>query len=195
MRPFLKPVLELGPLVIFFFANAKFGIFPATAAFMAATAVSLVLSWLLLRKIAVMPLVTGVFVMVFGGLTLYLENETFIKLKPTIVNLLFAAILFGGLFYERSLLKLVFDDVLLLTDVGWRKLTFRWASFFVVLAVLNEIVWRNFSTDFWVGFKVFGLMPLTFVFAMSQILLLQKHLAGADKGAPDRRPSALDPGE
>lgn len=195
MKQFLKPALELGPLAIFFFANAKFGIFSATAAFMVAIVVSLIASWFLLKKLAIMPLVTGAFVMVFGGLTLYLENETFIKVKPTIVNLLFAAILFGGLLYGRSLLKLVFEEALLLTELGWRKLTLRWACFFVFLAFLNEIVWRNFSTDFWVSFKVFGLMPLTFVFAISQIMLLQKHLLVSEDDKTEKRQTALDPSE
>ncbi len=180
MHPVVKLVTEIGPLVVFFFANAKFGIFAATGAFMVATIIALSVSYTVNGRIAVLPLVTGVFVIVFGGLTLWLNNELFIKLKPTIVNTLFATILFGGLAFGRSLLQIVLDSVFELTDEGWRKLTFRWALFFVLLAVLNEIVWRNFSTDFWVNFKVFGIMPITMVFAFSQVPLLQRYQIGEE---------------
>ena len=170
-----KLLLELGPLVIFFITNAKFGIFVATAAFMAAMVIALTASYILFRRIAAMPLVVGAFVLVFGGLTLWLHNDLFIKLKPTIVNSLFAIFLFIGLAFGKPLLKVLFGDIFQLTERGWRLLTFRWAFFFVLLAILNEIVWRNFSTDVWVSFKVFGIMPLTFVFALSQIGFLQRH--------------------
>ena len=176
MKQIFKLATEMGPLVVFFFCNAKFGIFYATGAFMVATAIALLASWIVMRKIPMMPLVTGVFVMVFGGLTLYLADETFIKLKPTIVNCLFGTLLLGGLMMGKSLLKYVLGDALPLDDDGWKKLTFRWGIFFFVLAVLNEIVWRNFDTDMWVNFKVFGIMPLTLVFALSQTGLLQRHL-------------------
>lgn len=174
-NPLLKLALEVGPLAVFFIANARFGIFTATAAFMVAIVIALVGSWLLERKLPVMPLVTAAFVLVFGGLTLALEDELFIKLKPTIVNLLFAAILFGGLFFGRPLLKPLFEAAFPLTDHGWKLLTMRWAVFFVVLAVLNEVVWRSFSTDFWVSFKLFGIMPLTMVFAAAQLPLIRRH--------------------
>jgi intracellular septation protein len=154
---------------------------------MAATVVSLIASHFLLGRIATMPLVTGVFVIVFGGLTIYLQDDHFIKLKPTIVNGLFAAILLGGLMTGRLFLKTVFGDVMRLTEEGWRVLTIRWAIFFVVLAVLNEVMWRFFSTDTWVTFKVFGIMPLTFVFAMAQIGVLKKYeLAVEDAPANSR---------
>jgi intracellular septation protein len=171
----IKLAVELGPLIVFFIANAKAGIFWGTAAFMAATLVSLIASRTLLGKIPTMPLVSAVFVLTFGGLTLWLQDDLFIKMKPTILNSLFAVILLGGLVAGRLFLKIVFGDVMRLTEEGWRKLTLRWAIFFVVLAILNEIVWRNFSTDLWVTFKVFGIMPLTFVFAISQIGLLKKY--------------------
>jgi len=166
----LKLALELGPLVLFFVLNARAGIFVATAWFMAAMVVSLLLSWLLLKRVAVMPLVTGVVVLVFGGLTLYLQDETFIKLKPTIVNALFGSVLLGGLLFGQSLLKHVFGDVYKLKPEGWRILTWRWCIFFFVLAIINEIVWRNFSTDFWVGFKLWGLMPLTLIFSFAMVM-------------------------
>lgn len=171
----LKFVVELGPLVVFFLVNARAGIFWGTGCFIAATAISLVASRLLFGKVPVMPLVSGFVVLVFGGLTLWLQDELFIKLKPTIVNGIFATILFGGLLFEKSLLKYLFGDVFALTAEGWRKLTFRWACFFVFLAVLNEFAWRLLSTDAWVTFKVFGIMPITMAFAISQVGLLQRH--------------------
>lgn len=174
-RQGLKLLVEIGPLVVFFVANSQYDIFTATGAFMVATAVSLIASRLIFKKVPAMPLVTGIFVFVMGGLTLYLHDELFIKLKPTIVNVLFATILLGGLAYGHSLLKYLFGDVFQLLDEGWRKLTLRWALFFLFLAVLNEIVWRMFSTDFWVAFKVFGIMPLTLIFSIMQLSLMQRY--------------------
>jgi len=176
-RVLLKLAVELGPLVVFFVANARGGIFFGTGCFVAATLLSLAASRVLFGRVPTMPLVTGLFVLVFGGLTLALRDELFIKLKPTIVNSLFAIILFGGLIAGRPLLKHLFGDVFRLTEEGWRKLTFRWACFFLALAALNEIVWRLFSTDTWVSFKVFGIMPLTMIFALLQIGLLRRHEA------------------
>jgi len=166
----IKLGLELGPLVLFFFLNARAGIFVATAWFMGAMVISLAVSWLVLKRVAVMPLVTGVVVLIFGGLTLYLQDDTFIKLKPTIVNVLFGGVLLGGLLFGHSLLRYVFGDVYKLRDEGWRILTWRWTIFFFVLALINEIVWRNFSTDFWVAFKVWGIMPLTLIFSFALVV-------------------------
>lgn len=177
--PPARLALDLGPLVVFFAVNALYGIFAATASFMAAVAASLIASRLLLGKVSAMPAVTAVLVMVFGGLTLLLQDETFIKLKPTVLYLLFAALLVGGLAFDRLFLRMLMGEAIALDDAGWRKLTVRWAVFFVFLAGLNELVWRTMSTDFWVGFKVFGLLPLTFAFAVVQIALLHKHAGDA----------------
>lgn len=183
--PLLKLALEFGPLAVFFVANAYgdrlFGvaaerrIFIATGVFIAATLVALALTWLLTRRLAIMPLISAVVVTVFGGLTLALDDALFIKLKPTIVNALFGAILLGGLAYGRAFLSILLDSVMQLTQEGWRKLTLRWALFFFVLAALNEIVWRTQSTDAWVTFKVWGIMPLTILFALAQTPLILRH--------------------
>lgn len=174
-KQIIKLLVELGPLIVFFVGNSHYGIFAGTAAFMIATVIALVASHVLLGRIATMPLITGVFVLVFGGLTLYLQDDHFIKVKPTIVNSMFAGILFGGLLFGRVFLKIVFGDVMRLKEEGWRILTVRWGFFFVFLAIVNEVMWRLFSTDTWVAFKVFGIMPLTFVFALAQIGLLKKY--------------------
>ncbi len=174
-NPWLKLTLELGPLLVFFFANGRFGIFVATGAFMAAMAVALVASWMINRRLAVMPLVTGIVVAVFGTLTLVLHDDTFIKMKPTIVNVLFGGALLGGLAFGKTLLGYVFDGAFHLDDAGWRKLTIRWGLFFFLLAVLNELVWRTQTTEFWVAFKVWGIMPLTLLFSIAQLPLLSRH--------------------
>jgi intracellular septation protein len=176
----LKLLLELGPLVVFFVVNAEAGIYWGTGCFVAVTLAALVASKMLLGCIATMPLVSGFFVVVFGGLTLYLHDDLFIKMKPTILNSLFAMVLFGGLATGRSWLKYLFGDAFHLTERGWRILTFRWACFFVVLAVLNELVWRNATTEFWISFKLFGIMPLTMIFAVAQIGLLKKYEASVN---------------
>jgi len=190
INPLLKLALELGPLLVFFFANSRgewiVGKFPAlaslggplfvaTALFMVATAIALLASWILTRTIPIMPLVSGAVVFVFGALTLFLQDETFIKMKPTIVNSLFAAVLLGGLLFGKSLLGYVFDSAFKLDEEGWRKLTLRWGLFFIFLAIANEVVWRMFSTDTWVAFKVWGIMPITVLFTMSQMPLIMRH--------------------
>lgn len=170
-----KLLIELGPLLVFFGVNAAYGIFVGTAAFMVATLLALGVAWWLYRKVPVMPIVSAGLVLAFGGLTLYLQDDTFIKIKPTIVYTMFAVLLIGGLFARKHVLALLFGPVFNLTDEGWRKLTIRWAIFFVAMAVLNEFVWRSFSTDTWVSFKAFGFLPITFVFAMSQVPLMQRY--------------------
>ena len=176
MPPALKLATEMGPLIAFFVANAWGGIFWATGVYMAAAAVALGISWAMTRRIAVVPIVTLGFVVAFGALTLWLADETFIKVKVSIINALFGVILLTGLAMRRPLLKLAFGEALNMDAEGWRKLTIRWALFFFAMAALNEFVWRSFSTDAWVNFKVFGLLPLTVVFAVAQIRLMQRHM-------------------
>ena len=188
MPPLLKIVVEAGPLVAFFIANAKAGIFWATGVYMVAAAAALAVSWIMTRRLAIVPIVTLGFVIAFGGLTLALENEIFIKMKVSIVNALFGLILLGGLAFGKSLLKPVFGEAMNLDDDGWRKLTLRWGVFFFAVAALNEVVWRSVSTDMWVNFKVFGILPLTLIFAMAQIPLMQRHMVEeqAAQGQPQR---------
>ena len=174
-RQLLKMLVELGPLVVFFVVNAKVDIYWGTGCFIGATLVALIASQLLFGKVPAMPLVSGFFVIVFGGLTIWLHDDSFIKLKPTIVNTIFGVTLLGGLYGGKSLLKIVFGDAFNLTEEGWRKLTFRWACFFLTLAMLNEVIWRTTTTDTWVSFKVFGIMPLTMIFALAQMPLLKRY--------------------
>jgi intracellular septation protein len=206
INPLLKLALDIGPLVLFFYANSKpslfmplvapimpaasasdehAGIFVATAVFMVAIVIALAVSYVLTRRLPIMPVVSAVIVVVFGTATLLFHDDTFIKLKPTIIYVLFGLTLIGGYLFDKPLLAIVFDSMFHLSAEGWRKLTLRWAVFFLVLAVLNEIVWRTQSTDTWVSFKVFGFLPLTLVFAMMQYPLLTKYAV-----EPDAKPDA-----
>jgi len=173
--PGVKLLVELGPLLVFFGVNAAYGIYAATAAFMVVTLLSLGFALWRYRKVPIMPLVSGVVVLVFGTLTLYLQDDTFIKLKPTLVYLIFALVLGVGLWFRKPLLELLLGSAFNLSEEGWRKLTVRWVVFFVAMAVVNEIVWRNFSTDAWVSFKAFGFLPITFLFALAQMPLIRRY--------------------
>jgi intracellular septation protein len=175
LNPIVKFALELGPLALFFVVYSRLGIFAATGVLMASVGVTLGVSYAMLKRIPIMPLVTAVIVLIFGSLTLIFHDETLIKIKPTALYLLFSAALFAGLWLNRPLLKILFDGALHVTEEGWRRLTWRWAFFFVALAILNEIVWRTQTTDLWVKFKTFGLMPLTLLFAIAQAPLIMRY--------------------
>ena len=184
LPPALKFTLELGPLALFFLCYSKFGIFAATGVMMAGVLVTLGVSYWKLRRIPIMPLVTAALVLIFGGLTLYFKDSTFIKVKVTIINALFALALFFGLAFKKPMLQIMFDGALKLTDEGWRLLTWRWAWFFVALAVVNEIVWRTQPESYWALYKSFGALPLTVIFALAQAPLIMKHEA-KDTPEPD----------
>jgi intracellular septation protein len=174
-KPLRKLLIEFGPLVAFFLAQRFKDIYWATGVFMVAISISVLVSRRIERKWPVVPLVTAVFVLVMGGLTLWLQDATFIMMKPTIVNLLFAAILLVGLARERLFLKTIFAEAFDLEDEGWSKLTLRFGLFFVFLAGVNEIVWRTQSEDVWTSFKVFGIAPLTIVFMLLQGRLVESY--------------------
>jgi intracellular septation protein len=192
----VKPVLEFGPLLLFFFANARpklfepfaslflpadmlagenAGLFTATAVLMPASIVALLVSYVMTRRVPVMPLVTAILVVVFGALTLTLKDASFFKMKATILYAAFGIVLFGGLVFKKPLLPIIFDNALALTARGWYLLTLRWASFFFVLAALNEAVWRTQSNDIWVAFKFPGTVILIFIFTLAQVPLMLRH--------------------
>ena len=175
MKPLIKLITEVGPLAVFFIGNSKFGIFPATAAFMVATAIAIPISWKIEGKLPIMPIIIGVFVVFFGSLTLIFQDPTFIKIKPTIVNLVFAAgLIISRTFFQKNVLKIIFNKAFNLTERGWRVLNIRWSFFFIFLAILNEIVWRNYSTEIWISFKLWGIMPLTILWTLAQMPLVSK---------------------
>lgn len=179
MRKLYATLLEIGPLILFFVVTAKWEIRTGTIVFMIATAIAVPSYRWMEGRWPIMPMIGGFFVLVFGGLTIYLDNSIFIKLKPTIVNCLFGLILGGGLLVlKRPLLKPIFGAAFQLTDEGWRKLTFRWALFFFLLAIVNEIAWRNLSDATWAASKAFVSFPLTMVFAFFQIPLLKRYWEG-----------------
>jgi intracellular septation protein len=190
MNPALKLALELGPLLVFFFANsraewltekfpvlASLGqpIFIASAFFMAATAIALAVSWVKLRTLPVMPILSAGIIFIFGAIGFWLHDEMFFKIKPTIINTMFGLILLGGLYFGKSLLGYVFDSAFRLDAEGWRILTWRWGLYFLLMAVVNEVMWRNFSTDTWIAFKVWGNLPLSILFMMAQMPLMMRH--------------------
>ena len=177
-RPVIKFVTDFGPLLIFFtiyFTN-NHDLKVAIPPFIIATLIALIVVYLLEKKIPMVPLTSGILITLFGGLTLYFDNKIFFYMKPTIINLLFAVVLFFGKYFtQKPLLKIFFQNALNLEDEGWKKLNYRWIGFFIFVAILNEIVWRTQSEPFWVNFKVWGLLPISFLFAASQVPLINKY--------------------
>lgn len=171
----LKPAVDWAPLVAFFITFKWQGLMVATGVLIVVTIVLCGIGYAIMRRLAPMPVVTMVVVAIFGGLTLWLQDETFIKMKPTIVLGLFSATLFGGLVLKKPLVKYVMESALELDDAGWHKLTLRFAVFFAAVAALNEVVWRTQSTDLWVDFKVFGILGLNVVFILTQFPLIRRH--------------------
>ncbi len=182
MTPQLRRfALDLGPLFVFFIAYRFLGIYSATAVFMVAVLIALALDYVFERKFSPVPIMTAVLVMIFGGLTLYLKNEIFIKMKPTALYSLFGLTLLGGLYFNRLFLKYLLSLGFDMPDSAWRTLTLRYGIFFLVMACANEIVWRNFPTDIWVDFKVWGAIPLIFLFSITQAPFLMRHQIEEEK--------------
>ena len=175
MRNISKLIIDIGPLAVFFIFYTRTDLQSAILPFMIATIIAVLFSYTMEKKIPVMPTVGAVIILVFGGLTIYFNNEVFFKMKPTIINLLFAVILYGGIVLKKPLLKYLLGAALKLQDKGWSILTKRWIVFFVALAILNEIIWRTQSTDIWVNFKVFGILPITFIFTITQFSVIKKY--------------------
>ena len=175
MKAISKLLIDIGPLAVFFIFYTRSGLQASILPFMIATVIAVLFSYILEKKIPVMPTVGAIIVLAFGGLTIYFDNEVFFKMKPTIINILFAAILYGGNVVKKPLLKYLLGAALKLEEEGWKILTQRWIGFFIALAILNEIVWRTQSTDMWVNFKVFGILPITFIFTMTQFPLIKKY--------------------
>ena len=175
MKSFYKLLIDIGPLAVFFIFYTRSGLQASILPFMVATVIAVLFSYILEKKIPIMPTVGAAIVLLFGGLTIYFDNDVFFKMKPTIINVLFAVILYGGILINKPLLKYLLGAALKLEEAGWKILTQRWIGFFIALAVLNEIVWRTQSTDVWVNFKVFGILPITFIFTMTQFPLIKKY--------------------
>ena len=175
MKSFYKLLIDIGPLAVFFIFYTRSGLQASILPFMVATVIAVLFSYILEKKIPIMPTVGAGIVLLFGGLTIYFDNDVFFKMKPTIINILFAVILYGGILINKPLLKYLLGAALKLEDTGWKILTQRWIGFFIALAILNEIVWRTQSTDIWVNFKVFGILPITFIFTMTQFPLIKKY--------------------
>ena len=189
----MRLLLDIGPLILFFVANAKFGIYTATAAFIVAILIAMMVSLALTRRVSALQMFSAVMVVVMGGLTLYFHNETFIKIKPTIYYAFVALILGYGLFANKPILKSVLGSAYPgLDPAGWTKLTRNWALFFAVMAVVNEAVWRNSSTEFWIGFKLWGAMPATLLFALANVPMLMRHGLTKDEATSASEPAPVE---
>ena len=175
MKSISKLLIDIGPLAVFFIFYIRSDLQSAILPFMIATVISVLFSYIIEKKIPVMPTVGAIIILIFGGLTIYFDNDIFFKMKPTIINLLFAGILYGGVILNKPLLRYLLGAALKLQDEGWEILTKRWIGFFIALAILNEIIWRTQSTDIWVNFKVFGILPLTFIFTLAQFTIIKKY--------------------
>ena len=175
MKSLYKLLIDIGPLAVFFIFYTRSGLQASILPFMVATVIAVLFSYILEKKIPIMPTVGAAIVLLFGGLTIYFDNDVFFKMKPTIINVIFAVILYGDILINKLLLKYLRGAALKLEEAGWKILTQRWIGFFIALAVLNEIVWRTQSTDIWVNFKVFGILPITFIFTMTQFPLIKKY--------------------
>ena len=175
MNSILKILVDIGPLAVFFIFYTRGDLLSAILPFMIATVIAVLFSYIVVKKIPIMPTVGAAIILVFGGLTIYFDNEVFFKMKPTIINILFGTILYGGMLIDKPLLKYLLGNALKLQKEGWIILTKRWIGFFIALALLNEIIWRTQSTDLWVNFKVFGILPITFIFTMTQFSLIKKY--------------------
>ena len=175
MKSISKLLIDIGPLAVFFVFYTRSDLQTAILPFMIATIIAVLFSYILEKKIPIMPTAGAIIILIFGGLTIYFNNETFFKMKPTIINLLFAGILYGGIILNKPFLRYLLGAALKLQDEGWDVLTKRWIGFFVALAILNEIVWRTQTTDIWVNFKVFGILPITFIFTLAQFSTIKKY--------------------
>ena len=175
MKSIFKLLIDIGPLAVFFIFYTRGDLKTAILPLMIATIIAVLFSYIVEKKIPIMPTVGAVIILIFGGLTIYFDNETFFKMKPTIINILFAGILYGGIVLNKSLLRYLLGAALKLQDEGWDILTKRWIGFFIALAILNEIIWRTQTTDIWVNFKVFGILPITFIFTLIQFSTIKKY--------------------
>ena len=175
MKSISKLLIDIGPLAVFFVFYTRSDLQTAILPFMIATIIAVLFSYILEKKIPIMPTAGAIIILIFGGLTIYFNNETFFKMKPTIINLLFAGILYGGIILNKPFLRYLLGAALKLQDEGWDVLTKRWIGFFIALAILNEIIWRTQTTDIWVNFKVFGILPITFIFTLMQFSTIKKY--------------------
>ena len=175
MKNISKIFVDIGPLAVFFIFYTRGNLQSAILPFMIATVIAVLFSYIVDKKIPIMPTVGAGIILVFGGMTIYFDNEVFFKMKPTIINLLFAVILYAGQLLNKPILKYLLGSALKLEDLGWQILSKRWIGFFIALAILNEIIWRTQTTDIWVSFKVFGILPITFIFTLTQFSTIKKY--------------------